>query len=196
MRCRKLCLGLVILLCVCSSAVLADDYDLQYFLAKVSSKEGGLSRSETAELLNRIEGVMGKAQKIREKLAQRIQAGEVDVRYQEGKFWISKLDEDGGTIDTAIQQIKLLRDRPTLLVPSARLYKSLRDLTWSLNVYNTIPSFSSLVGDLAPEAELWADPVFYQLYLLPLAHARDKEMEPKPPPTEKVKKPAPKVKKP
>jgi hypothetical protein len=55
------------------------------------------------------------------------------------------------------------------------------------------------VGDLAPEMELWTDPVFYQLYLLPLARARDKEAEsksPPPPPPPKDKKPAAKEKKP
>jgi hypothetical protein len=39
--------------------------------------------------------------------------------------------------------------------------------------------------------ELWADPVFYKLYLLPLAVLQDKETEPG-----KEKKPAPKDKKP
>jgi len=48
------------------------------------------------------------------------------------------------------------------------------------------------VGDLAPEIELWADPVFYKLYLLPIA--RSKDVETKVP--QKEKKPAPKEKRP
>jgi hypothetical protein len=55
-----------------------------------------------------------------------------------------------------------------------------------------MPSFSASVGDLAPELELWADPVFYQLYLLPLARLKDVEKGPPP----KEKKPTPAVKKP
>jgi len=72
-------------------------------------------------------------------------------------------------------------------------------LAENFNAYNNVPSFSAWVGDLAPEMELWTDPVFYQLYLLPLARAKDKEAESKPPqpqPAPKEKKPAAKVKKP
>jgi hypothetical protein len=43
---------------------------------------------------------------------------------------------------------------------------------------------------------LWADPVFYQLYLLPLAQVSDKEMESRTSPAEKTKKTPPKGKKP
>jgi hypothetical protein len=39
---------------------------------------------------------------------------------------------------------------------------------------------SGYVGDLAPEIELWADPVFYKLYLLSLAASRDKDMDKEP----------------
>jgi hypothetical protein len=35
--------------------------------------------------------------------------------------------------------------------------------------------FSAHVGDLALELELWTDPVFYKLYLLPLAQSRSVE---------------------
>jgi hypothetical protein len=149
------------------------------------------------ELLSRIEKMMEKAQDVRAKLTQGIQAGEVDVRYQEGNFWISKLERDGISIEKALQQVKLLRDKPTLLAPSVLLFKSLKDLSENFNAYNNMPSLSASVGDLAPEMELWADPVFFQLYLLPLARVRDKEAESKPPqPAQKEKKPATKVKKP
>jgi hypothetical protein len=48
------------------------------------------------------------------------------------------------------------------------------------------------VGDFAPEMELWADPVFYKLYLLPLARSKDVEKEL----PQKEKKPVTKGKKP
>ena len=197
MRYQKKYLGLVILMFALSSIGFAENYDLQHFLTKTSSKESVLSKNERAELLSQIEGVMEKTQRVRTKLIQGIHAGEIEVRYQEGMFWVSKLEADGSSIETAIQQIKLLRDKPTLLAPSALLFKSLKDLSENFNAYNNMPSFSAWVGDLAPEMELWADPVFFQLYLLPLARVRDKEAEPKPPqPAQKEKKPATKVKKP
>jgi hypothetical protein len=102
------------------------------------------------------------------------------------------LEEDQGSIETGIQQIKSLREKPTRLVASVKLYKSLKDLSENFNAYNNLPSFSALVGDLAPEIELWADPVFYKLYLLPLAHSKDVEKVP----PQKEQKPVPKEKKP
>ncbi len=135
---------------------------------------------------------MRQAKQIHSKLIQAIQTGEMEIRYQEGKFWMSKLEEDQGSIENGIQQIKLLREKPTHLVASIKLYKSLKDLSSNFNAYNNMPSFSALVGDLAPEMELWADPVFYKLYLLPLAHLKDVERGP----PQKEKKPIPKVKKP
>jgi hypothetical protein len=153
----------------------AEDYTLQDFLSRASSKTIEPSKKEKIELLNQLDGVMKRAQGIRAKLIQAVQSGEADVRYQEGKFWISKLEEDQGSIETGIQQIKLLREKPTSLVASVKLYKSLKDLSENFNAYNNLPSFSALVGDLAPEIELWADPVFYKLYLLPLAHLKDTE---------------------
>jgi hypothetical protein len=84
-----------------------------------------------------------------------------------------------------------LREKPNHLVSSIRLYKSLKELSSNFNAYNNIPSFSALVGDLAPEIELWADPIFYKLYLLPLAHLKDVETKP----TQKEKKPQSKEKK-
>jgi hypothetical protein len=55
-----------------------------------------------------------------------------------------------------------------------------------------MPLFSALVGDLAPEMELWADPIFYKLYLLPLARLKDVEVKS----PQRDKKPASKEKKP
>jgi hypothetical protein len=170
----------------------ADEYHLQYFLGKASSKTIELSKKEKAELVNQLDRVMKQAQTIRMKLIQAIQIGESDVRYQEGKFWMSKLEEDKDSIETGIQQIKLLKERPTHLMASIKLYKSLRDLSSNFNAYNNMPSFSALVGDLAPEMELWVDPVFYKLHLLPLARSKDAEV--KAPPREK--KPVPKEKRP
>jgi hypothetical protein len=54
----------------------------------------------------------------------------------------------------------------------------LKDLSSNFNTYNNLPSFSALVGDSAPEMELWADGVFYKLYLLPLARVKDIEKKP------------------
>jgi len=185
-------LGLVILLLCLASFSYAEDYDLHSFLAKASSTTNELSKKERAELFDRMDGVIEQAQRIRTKLVETIQTGEIDIRYQEGKFWMSKLEQDQESIETGIQQLKLLREKPMHLVASIRLYKSLKDLSANFNAYNNMPSFSASVGDLAPEMELWADPVFYKLYLLPLAHLKDPEKVPPP----KEKKPIPKVKKP
>jgi hypothetical protein len=134
-----------------------------------------LNGKERTELLNRIDEVMEQVQQAHIKLTQAIQIGEVDVKYQEGRFWMSKLEEDKEVIEMAVQQIKLLRERPGHLVASIELYKFLKDLSSNFNAYNNMPSFSAWVGDLAPEMELWADPVFYKLYLLPLARLKDVE---------------------
>ena len=206
MRYRRIFLLGVILFLFLTSLARAEDFSLQYFLSKASAKKVELSKKEIAELFNQLEGVIQQAQKIRTKLIQAIQIGETDVRYQEGKFWMSKLEEDKDSIDMAFQQIKLSREKSTPLMASIKLYKSLKDLSSNFNTYNNMPSFSALVGDLAPEMELWVDPVFYKLYLLPLAHAKDAETkvsqrEKKPvtkekKPTTSEKKPAPKEKKP
>ncbi len=189
---RKIFLtGLTIFLGL-ASPVHAQDYQLQYFLSKASSKTIELSKKEKTELFNQLEGIMKQAQEIGTKLVQAIQTGETDVRYQEGKFWISKLEADQESIQTGIQQIKLLREKPGHLVATIRLYKSLKDLSDNFNAYNNMSSFSALVGDLAPEMELWADPVFFKLYLLPLAHSKDVEVKS----LQKEKKPAPKEKRP
>jgi hypothetical protein len=126
-------------------------------------------------LLNHIDEVMEQAQQIHVKLTQAIQTGEVDIQYQEGRFWMSKLEQDEGLIENGIQQIKLLKEKPTHLVASIKLYKSLKDISSNFNAYNNLPSFSAMVGDLAPEMELWTDPIFYKLYLLPLAQLKDVE---------------------
>ncbi|NWF91279.1 MAG: hypothetical protein HXY46_00040 [Syntrophaceae bacterium] len=189
---RKIFLGLVILLFTWASVVMAEDYNLQYFLAKASSEKGELSKSESKELINRINEVVEKARKIHTKLTHAIQTGEVEILYQDGRFWMSKLEEDQRSIEEGIQQIKLLRERPTHLMASIRLYKSLKDLSSNFNAYNNMPLFSGLVGDLAPEMELWVDPVFYKLHLLPLAKLKDVEKAP----PQREKKPIPKTKKP
>jgi hypothetical protein len=199
MKFQKRSLGLVILVFAITSVVFAEDHDLRFFLGRASSKDAVLSNKERVELLSRIEKVLEEAQRIRRKLTQGIQSGEIDVRYQEGMFWLSELERDGVSIEKSAQQLKVLKDNPSLLVSSIVLYKSLKDLSENFNAYNNVPSFSAWVGDLAPEMELWTDPVFYQVYLLPLARARDKEAESKPPqpqPAQKEKKPAAKVKKP
>lgn len=187
---RKIVLVGFILFLGLASFGKAEDYRLQSFLSKASSKTINLSKKEKTELLNQLEGVLRQTQGIRTELIQAIQTGETDVRYQEGKFWISKLEEDQESIETGIQQIKWLREKPSHLVASIKLYKSLKDLSENFNAYNNLSSFSAFVGDLAPEMELWADPVFYKLYLLPLA--RSKDVETKVP----QKKTAPKEKRP
>jgi hypothetical protein len=188
MRYWKIFLGGLILFFALACFGFAEDYPLQYFIAKISSKSSELSKKERTELLNRLEGVMEQAQQIHTKLIQDIQTGEMDIRYQEGKFWMTKLEEDRESIQMGIQQLKLLREKPTHLIASIKLYKSLKDLSSNFNAYNNSPLFSALVGDLAPEMGLWADPVLYKLYLLPLARLKDKEIRP----SQKEKKPIPK----
>jgi len=192
MQYRKGIFGLIILFFFSVSFGFAEDDQLQTFLTKTSSKANELSKKEKTELLNRMGELIEKAQKIHLKLIQNIQTGEMDIRYQEGKFWMSKMEEDKESIEIGIQQIKLLKDKPTHLVASITLYKSLKDLSSNFNAYNNMPLFAAFVGDLAPEMELWADPVFYRLYLLPLARLKEKETSSPP----KGSKPASKEKKP
>jgi hypothetical protein len=192
MRCHKIVFVEIILFFGLACISFAEDYNLNYFLSKSSSKTLELSKKEKSELFNQLDEVMKKAQGIRTKLIQAIQTGETDVRYQEGKFWLAKLEEDQGSIETGFQQLKFLREKPIHLVASIKLYKSLKDLSENFNAYNNMPSFSALVGDFAPEMELWADPVFYKLHLLPLAHLKDVEKVP----PQKEQKPIPKGKKP
>jgi hypothetical protein len=185
-------IGLVILIFGLSAVGFAEENQLHNFLAKASSKSTELSKKERAELLNQVDEVLEQARRIQGKLAQAIQTGEVDIQYQEGKFWMSKLEEDQALIESGMEQIKLLREKPGQLVASIRLYKSLKDLSSHFNAYNNMSPFCGFVGDLAPEIELWADPVFYRLYVIPLALSKDVEKEP----AQREKKPTPKGKKP
>jgi len=169
--------SLVLLLSGAASTAVMEDYDLQFFLEKASTEENELSKKEKTELLNRMEGVMEQIQKIHKKLTETIQAGEVEFRYQEGKFWMSKLESDVRSLETGIQQLKVLKEKPTHLVASIKLYKSMKDLASSLNAYNNLPPFCAIVGDLSSEVELWADPVFYRIYLLPLAKLKEVEVK-------------------
>lgn len=172
--------SLILFLMGASSITVAEDYDLQFFLGKVSAREDEVSKKERTGLLNRIDGVLGEIQKIHEKLTETLQVGEVEFRYQERRLWMSKMDSDARSIETGIQQLKLLKEKPTHLVASIQLYKSLKDLASNLNAYNNLPPFCALVGDLASEVELWADPVFYRIYLLPLANLKEAVVKPPP----------------
>ena len=102
---------LVILLSGLAAATYAQDHDLRFFLGKASSKDAVLSKNERMELLNRIEKVLEEAQRTRETLARGIQSGEIDVRYQDGTFWLSELEKDGTSIEKSTQQIKLLKEK-------------------------------------------------------------------------------------
>ena len=184
----------IILFLSWASLGFAEDYTLQYFLSKASIKEYDASKKEKAELLNRMNEMLEKTQEVHKNLVQAILGGEITMEYQEGKFWMVKLQADWGSIETGMQQLKLLKEKPNHLAGSIKLYKSLKDLSVNFNAYNNMPLLSAYVGDLAPEIELWADPVFYKLYLLSLAASRDREMDKELPKTEK--KPAPKDKKP
>jgi hypothetical protein len=190
MRYRKLFLVAIILFLIWASPGFTEDYTLQYFLSKASTKEYEPSKKEKAELLNRMNEMLEKTQQVHKNLVQAILGGEITMEYQEGKFWMAKLEEDRGSIETGMQHLKLLKEKPNHLAGSIKLYKSLRDLSVNFNAYNNMPLLSAYVGDLAPEIELWADPVFYKLYLLPLAASKDKDMDKELPKT--VKKPAPK----
>ena len=177
MRRRKI-VGWIILFLGLASLGHTEDFSLQYFLAKASTKEYEPSKKEKAELLDRMNEMLEKTQQVHKNLVQAIQGGEITMEYQEGRFWMAKLEEDRGSIETGIQQLKLLKEKPNHLAGSIKLYKSLRDLSVNFNACNNMPLLSAYVGDLAPEMELWADPVFYKLYLLPLAVLKDKETEP------------------
>ena len=187
------CFWLVLLVLGLSSYTIAEDFTLQYYLVKASSQTHELSKQEREGLLGQIEEVMQAALGIHMKLVQTLQVGEAEVQYQEGKYWMSKLEADESSIEVAFLQIKSLKEKPTNLMASIQLYRALKDLSSNFNAYNNMPFFCALVGDLAPEMELWADPVFYKLHLLPLAELKDVEKAPPQPPKGK---PAPKGKKP
>ena len=179
----KWMIGLSLLCLVWTTAGFSEEYSLQYFLEKSSSRTYELSKKEKGELLNQIERVLEQAKQIQLRLSRSLQGGETDIKYQDGKFWMSQLDEDQGSIDAGAQQLKILREKGPQLVAAIKLYKSLKDLSFHFNAYNNTPSFSAFIGDVAPELELWGDPVFYRLYLLPLAQTRN--VETKPPTKEK-----------
>ena len=181
---------LAVILIGFSSVSLAEELTLPSFLTRVSSNEGDISKTEKAELLSRIEEVIGRARQTHQQLIQVMLSGDITLPFQEGQFWMSKFKEDEASIETGSQQLKLMKDRASLLAPPFLLYKSLRDLASNFNAYNNMSSFSSFVGDVGPELELWADPVFLRLFLLPLLNSKDKEAEAKLP--SKEKKPNPK----
>jgi len=184
-RYRKVHLVGIILFLIWPSLGVAEEYTLSYFLDKASTKEYEPSKKDQTELLNRMNEILGRTQQIHKNMVQALQGGEITMEYQEGKFWMTKLEEDRESIEAGMQQLKVLREKPNHLSASVILYKSLRDLSVNFSAYNNIAFFSAYVGDLAPEVELWADPVFYKLYLLPLAVLKDKEVEKEPPKREK-----------
>ncbi len=174
----KMMIGLGLLCSVWAHVSFAEDYSLQYFLEKSSFKTYELSRKEKGELFNRIERALEQAKEVQLRLSRALQGGETDIKYQEGKFWMSQLEEDQGSIESGAQQLKTLREKTIHLVAAIKLYKSLKDLSFHFNAYNNMSSFSAYIGDVAPELSLWADPVFYRLYLLPLAQAKSLEARP------------------
>ena len=193
---KKLMMASIFFYVFVISVGLAEDYSLQYFLAKTSSKQVEISKQEKTGLLNRIGEVVEQTKQGNAAMMKAIQSGEIEILYHDGEFWMSKLEEDKGSISSGMEQIKILKEKPTNLIASVILFKNLKDLASNLSSYNNMPSFSAYVGDLAPELELWTDPVFYQLYLLPLAklkNAEPKIAEPKTAPSPE-KKPLPKKK--
>jgi hypothetical protein len=163
MRRLKTVLGLVISFLFLASFVQAENDSLQYFLAKSASSTNELSKKEKEELLNRINEVMEQAWRIRDKLTQAIQRGDMEVQYQEGRFWMSRLEEDREAIETGLEHLKLLREGPVFLVPSIKLFKSLKDLSKNFNAYNNVP-FLCAYSDLAPEWNCGLTSFYRKLY--------------------------------
>ncbi|MGQ9645612.1 MAG: hypothetical protein ACUVWO_03610 [Thermodesulfobacteriota bacterium] len=194
MRYKSFFLISIVLFLSWTSVAFPNEYTLQSFLSKASIKNYELSKEEKTELFNRMEEILERIKRVHRSLVQAIQGGEITMEYQEGKFWMAKLEEDRGSIESGIEQIKLLKEKAGPITPSIELYKALRDLSVNFNAYNNMALFSAYVGDLAPEIGLWADPVFYKLSLLPLAASKDREVKKEPP--AKEKKPAPRSKKP
>jgi hypothetical protein len=193
----KMVLGFSLGFSLVASVIVAEEYQLQYFLEKSSMKTYDLSKKERTELLNRVERVLEQTKEIQLRLSRTIQAGETDVKYQEGRFWMARLEEDQGSIDSGARQLNILREKPTQLVAAIKLYKSLKDLAFHFNTYSNMSSFSASIGDVAPELELWTDPIFYRLYVLPLARSVETKTPKKDKkPETRDKKPDPKAKKP
>src|SRR4030042_6282086 len=126
--CKIIIAGFLVFLGLISFAF-AEDYSLQYFLTKVTSKPDALSKKEKVELLNQIDRLLEQTLQAHGKVTRDIQTGEIDIRYQEGDFWISKLKEDRKSIEAGMEQVKLLKEKPGHLGGSVRLYKSLKDLS-------------------------------------------------------------------
>src|SRR4030042_807217 len=120
------CFWLVLLVLGLSSYTIAEDFTLQYYLVKASSQTHELSKQEREGLLGQIEEVMQAALGIHMKLVQTLQVGEAEVQYQEGKYWMSKLEADESSIEVAFLQIKSLKEKPTNLMASIQLYRELK----------------------------------------------------------------------
>lgn len=157
--------------------VWAEEYPLQYFMKKVNSKTFQLQPKEKSELLYQLEHLLERIEGVHQRLVDGIQSGEFEFRYQEGKFWFSQFERDREWIRIAREQLTQLKSHSIPLVAALEFYRSLKNLSSNFNAYNNQPFFSASVGDLAPEIELWIDPIFYQLYLLPLARSREKGAE-------------------
>lgn len=160
-----------------SILVWAEEDPIQYFMKKVTTRAVQLNPREKSELLSQLETLLGRVEEVHQRLVYGIQSGGIELRYQEGKYWLSRLEKDQEWMKIAHEQLKTLKNHSTHLLAAIELYRSLKNLSSSFNTYNNYPFFSSSVGDLAPEIELWADPIFYHLYLLPLARSKEKGIE-------------------
>ncbi len=184
---KRKVLSLIVLLLSFAFLCQAEEYSLQYFLTRSPSKTTDLSMQEKTELLSGIEETLERIQRSHLRLTSAVLSGEMELRYQEGKLWMAKAEEDLKSIATGMQQLKLLKEKPGDLIAAIMLYKSLKDLALNLSAFNNEPAFAAFVGDQAPELMLWTDPVFYQYYLFPLAQSKnvEKKVDMKPPKQEK-----------
>lgn len=157
--------------------VWAEEEPLQFFMKKVNTRAFQLQSKEKSELLFQIENLLKRIEEVHQRLVDGIQGGEFELRYQEGKFWISQLERDREWMKVAREQLVQLKNRSNHLVAALELYRALKNLSTNFNAYNNQVFFSASIGDLAPEIALWTDPVFYQLFLLPLARSKEKGIE-------------------
>ncbi len=160
-----------------SVLVWAEEEPLQFFMKKVNTRAFQLQSKEKSELLFQIENLLKRIEEVHQRLVDGIQGGEFELRYQEGKFWISQLERDREWMKVAREQLVQLKNRSNHLVAALELYRALKNLSTNFNAYNNQVFFSASIGDLAPEIALWTDPVFYQLFLLPLARSKEKGIE-------------------
>ncbi len=160
-----------------SVLVRAEEESLQYFMKKVNAKAFQLQSKEKSELLHQIENLLNRIEEVHQGLVDGIQRGDFEFRYQEGKFWLSQFERDREWIKVARAQLAQLKSRSNLSVAALELYRSLKNLSSNFNAYNNQVLFSGSIGDLAPEIELWADPVFYHLFLVPLVRSKEKGVE-------------------